>query len=156
MKLEAYLKELRTCPNEKLEDEFGIHDNLPIFLRIEFEKLVQYFVQADKYKHICKSKKEGGIEHRFSYLGGIVDVFVVNWIGDAFVTGGDEDIQKQLRDYNTTVVLCNTGTIRDLANVVNQLGQFAIDEPVPLCLPHSLGKKGIRTKDYSKIVYFPN
>jgi len=169
MRLDEYLEALQNCSDEQLTDKLGMGDNWPIFLNADFDSIVKHLRQSDKYKHDRIRKKTSGTNHLFYYVPGTVILQVFNWIPSNSTTGngcnnteGDRiESERQLRDYNMTIILHpyqkiemdGVHRLRALAIVADDIGQFAIRKDIPLCLPRTTDCKYPDAKDYSKIVY---
>ena len=169
MKLDEYLEALQNCPDEQLKDELGVYDNWPIFLNADFDSVVEHLKESGKYKHTDTIKKDGGIKHLFNYMPGTVEMQVFNWIPSMSTTGcgcnnterDRIESERQLRDYNMTIMLHPSQDrkikgvyqLRALAMVADDIGQFAINENIPACMPNTTGWKYLDVNDYSKIVY---
>ncbi len=167
MDLRSYLEAINVCPDDKLAAEHGIHDNHPLFLNWEFQKLLLYLNQCGKYeqKDIVDQGK-GYYTYQFNYLLGTVYLQVDNYVSPNFTSGKgetEEEIkheQRQLKDYNLMILLHpyqkkkipQINDVRALTTVIMDICSMALRESVPLCLPFS---KGWEHQDLSRIVYFP-
>ena len=49
MKLDEYLIELENCPDEELDSRLQVKDNTDIFLRADFEKVVEFLNSCGRY-----------------------------------------------------------------------------------------------------------
>lgn len=179
MKLDEYLKALRDCPEEfvlidgpsrkrrihRLAAELGVDDNWTIFLNADFEKVVKHLQESD-YKLHRIIKKSCGLAYILNYNPGTVKLQVLNYvpIGDATGRYTEEErkhYERQERDFNMGIILHpyqsrkirGVNWVRAIAMVIDDIGQYAQKENIPVCFPNSIGLK--RLHDYSQIVYFP-
>lgn len=177
-RLEDYLQELKTCPDDKLRDELGVYDNWPILLNADFEKLTKYLEESGKY---LLTEKRGDQIYFFINTANTTQIAVCNFL--KYLCGRDygsdwseEEIKKQSTEYNATGILQprhslytplegslytpleGTAWIREIAKVIDDLGQHIIKENIPACFPNSIGweyrRSKIRRKDcISRLVY---
>ena len=169
MRLDEYLEALQNCPDEQLKDELGIYDNWPIFLNADFDSVVEHLKQSGDYGITDTIEKSDGVKHLFQYTPGTVELQVFNWIPPFLTTDSGcnnterdrIESERQLRDYNMTIILHpyqdrkieGVHWLRALAKVADDIGQFAIRENIPTCMPRTTGWKYLDDKDYPKIVY---
>lgn len=148
-----------------LTAKFGICDNWPIFLNAQFDEVLRQLEKSGNYQFQETTGTSSQKKHRFSYIPGTVILQVFDWIPAFFIFGGNEDKQKQQRNYNMTIMLHpyqkrKVGQVHDirvLANVIDDIGKLIIREGLPSCMPHTIGWNYLSGKDYSKIVYYdPN
>ncbi len=171
MELEEYLKALRECPDDQLTDELGIHDNWPILFDADLDSVVGYLSQHSNYKHVEEGKgHRGDVVHVFYFVPGTVELDVFGSIRaiDTTYFGRDEgkkgiETRRQMKDYKTTIMLHpyqevvveGIGWRRVVATVVEGIGELAIREKIPICMPSTIGWKYLKTREreYSRIVY---
>lgn len=169
MRLEEYLERLQTCPDEQLKDELGVYDNWPIFLREKFTSVVGHLKRSDTYALRRVTRGHDGII-LFDYVPGTVEVQVFNYVPPSITTGcgmsdwdkhKKRESEKQLREYTTTLMLHpyqkrkmeGVHSSRALAEVIENIGKFVIENSIPACMPNSIGWKHRWDGDYSRIVY---
>ena len=161
MGLVDYLKYLGECTDDELAGEFGVSDNFPIFLDIEFERLLAYFPD-----HGFTS--DGVLEeaHQFNYDPGTILAQVMDWVVLYKCTEGrcnfteegriHSDFQQE--HFNSTIMLHpyqekkipGIHWYQATANVIQEIGAFIINERIPACLTN-LGDNHL--DDLSRTVY---
>jgi hypothetical protein len=164
MKLQEYLEALEACPDAELEEELGVSDNWPIFLKADFGKLSRDFQESGKYKfkEIYKQRL------RLDFIPGTVRLQLFDWMGLDSATGGGsnrtekdkEHYQRQSDNYNMTILLhhnqekkMDVPNSRALVMVIDDIGKYIQKGVISACFPCSMGYK--YREDYSRIVYFP-
>ncbi len=105
MLLDEYLEALKNCPDDKLTQKLGIHDNLPIFLNANFDTIVRFLLESGKYRSQRILGTGKYVKHLLDYVPGIVTLQVSNWLWGDFCIGSEQDRQRQSRDYNMTLML---------------------------------------------------
>lgn len=156
MKLKDYLERLKNCPDEKLTAELGIYDNWPIFLRADFDRMLEFFRNGEYQFH----EKFFDI-WRFNFIPGTVRLQVINSVG-GLMCGTEEERRRQQTDYSMTVLLHpyykmkmpNTSDVRALTLCVTDIAEHILQTNLPACFPNSRGWGNL--KDYSQIIYFPD
>ena len=112
MKLEDYLKALKTCPDERLKSDFGITYDWPIFLHAEADEVIRHLQESD-YRIVSELKYDETTRTTLYFNPGTVDVMVLNKIPIFFATGGgvnatremQEHFERQIRDFNVSLTL---------------------------------------------------
>jgi hypothetical protein len=169
MELEAYIELLQETTDTDLSLELGICDNWPILLNADFDTIIEQLKQLGSYRHTDERVFDGGVKHLFDYTPGIIILQVYDWVSTDSTTnsGCDEsergmaETNRQLNDYNMTIMLHpyqkkkieGIHDSRAIAIVVEDLGLFAINNNLPLCMPKTWGWNHLNEKDYSKLVY---
>lgn len=168
MRLDDYLEKLQNCQDERLKSEFGLSDNWYIFLNMDFNRFIDHLKESDNYSYLDARKQNDEVCYFFEDKSTVIELQIVNKIYDMTTTGCacETEIDKieskrQLRDYNLTIVLQHPYRDRNIENVLNSrlmgnvvlnIGNFAIEKGIPLCMPQSIGFDYDK-KDYSRIIY---
>lgn len=98
MKLDEYLEAIRNCPDElvifddsgsrrelhRLTTEFGVYDNWPIQLRVDFDKVIKDLSVSGKYLLFDQTDMNSKHKYfkrraRFNYIPGTVELQVCTW-----------------------------------------------------------------------------
>ena len=172
-----YLKSLKECPDGRvkvgelecdvLTAEFGVYDNWQIFVNADYDALINYLSTNDKYcfkERIQETeKKERSV---FDYVPGIIRLAVRNYVHVFDTTGfgyPENDEQKkhsdrQLKNHKTTIMLYpyqekdNPKQYRMMAQVIDELANYFIQNKMNFCLPKSIGK--LHPGELERIVYY--
>jgi hypothetical protein len=163
MKLEEYLDSIKNCEDDALGAKFGINNNFPIFLKAEFSNVLQ-LIPSRGYNLDNSNVGRKGVTCNFSYKLGTIEMQVYNWIPPIYCLGTEVDKQRQLKEYNMTMMLqwWNENRIeveskpRIMAIALARISKMIIEEKIPACMPSSIGwnytKEDIITKS-QRIVY---
>ncbi len=168
MKLEEYFERVRNCPDDKLNKRFGIYDNFPILLNFDYDEMLRYFKESDRYKFTSKMDDEivkGKAINFFRYLLRPVKLQLRSSGWDMLLTGlgkwnlnltEEERIhsERQLKDYGIGVML-HSPRMRDLAFVAEEISQFAISRKIPLCISQSQGEDILDPERNTEVIYYP-
>lgn len=182
--LEDYLRALGECPDSDLNGEFGVYDNWPILLKCDMETIARDFEVAGIWKNrLLEKNSDFGKRCSFKYKdeGGDVDVdeprfnvdaHLFNYVPDTFTTGvgvnlsGEDrirsDFEKKFFEsaimLNPTNEACEEMIVteweREMAKSIQEIGDYVIDNNIPLCFPRSFGMNHRKPTDYSRIVYY--
>jgi hypothetical protein len=176
MDLREYLEKIRNCPDELrthegreiplITYEFGIYDNFPILLQADFDKVLEYLT-AEKFAKVWECdrdlpKRRIGLH----YIPGTVELQVAESIYGAVtypnkeLPGSADHNYRQEREFNMSIMLHpyqkrkieNLPSTHALARVIGEIGDYAIRNNLPLCIPRSNGWG--HESDLSRIVYF--
>ena len=163
MELSEYLKQITTCTDIELASELVISDNYPLFLDIDFDQLLDYFHNSDKYyyKNIMQNA------HQVDFIPGTILLQVMDWVvqyklsemGTNLTILGAEHARRQMDSYTSTIMLhpyqekkiFDIHWYRATAIVIQDLCDFIIDQKIPACLPN-LGDN--HSDDLSRTVYY--
>lgn len=180
MKLEAYLKAIRECPDEiveikdkysqegktkthKLTAELGIYDNWPIFLDGNWQDLEKMLRETEKFgdaESLFKNKC-------FGYLPGTITIYhLTQFKGFLHKQGyrlNEEDKKhfERQKKYNLALVVQPYQQKRIegyyqkvMGDVIIELSNIFVKNNISFCFPHSIGWKN--SGDLSRIVYYPD
>lgn len=162
----------------RLTQEFGVYDNYLILLNTNYDKLLDYlesnnYDKGKRYReYTVEEKARFGLapdfdakNYQFFYKPGSVMLQVRNHVPPGLCTddekeGKEQHYKRQVKEFNSGIILHphsgkqipNTNWIRALGLVILDIGQYAVKNSVPLCLPDSSGWS--HHKDNSRIVYF--
>jgi len=181
MKLEDYLELLGSCPEADLHTELGVYDNFSILLAADFSKVVEHFRQSARYQYVEGPNLVAGWNtYMFRSVDHLVTLFPTDGVPPISTTCGIPDsgllrdevrthipeevlehTERQRKSYRVSISLHGESS-RSFANVIDDIGRFAIQERIALCLPHSYSEKhgslilttGSRPLDCSRIVYY--
>jgi hypothetical protein len=159
MKLEVFLEELKTCPDDRLSAA-GIGDNWPIFLKEDFQRVLNHFIQSDQYKLYREIVLDNKRHFIFDYIPGTVQLQVLDWRALWYTTTdiSEKDVEARIHEnrqtvYNITIMLHpyyekkmeRVHMNRALAIVIEDIAEFTIKNKIPICFP--------KFYDHSEIVY---
>jgi hypothetical protein len=174
MKLEEYLDAVRNCPDELvtstdgsqislLSAEFGIYDNFPILLKVDAETMFSH-LNSGNFNIFRRLVISNSNYWTANYIPGTVilqawDCFISGWATWEQLSKPDHD--RQMSEFDFSIMLHSNqekkipevSEKRALAMVVYEIGDLALKNNIPLCLPKSRG--WMHKNDYSRIVYFP-
>ena len=168
MKLDEYLIELENCPDEELDSRLQVKDNTDIFLRADFEKVVEFLNSCGRYSRTLVTDYHGKPKHDFeSYPIGVA-LQVASWLPPLYCSYGPEgspmreEGERQKRDYNMSISLHPSMKeneiadhyLRAIALVIKDIAEYIIKEKIPACLPRVVGQNPVEdVKDI--VVYEP-
>ncbi len=174
MKLEEFLAELKACPDESLR-ELGVMNNFAIFLGAELETFREEITKRFEYTPAPFDK-----QYSFYNTNNLIYIHFSNSAGKgqlncplscdnlANAEEGNKHFNKQRQNYKSSITLHPESVVNDhlyrrsISDVIFQLGLFAIEKSIPLCMPpRGLATFEVRNNkffyDFSKIVYYePN
>jgi len=182
MRLDEYIKAIEEChdeiliegrdnPEMRITAEYGVHDNWPIFLFADFDKVIKdlndsvnsdVFFSGEYRQKYLRDLDEGSRKGYFEYIPGTVTMQVKNYVGYGLFRDVPDLVhyQKQKRDFNMSFILHpyqkkeieNVSGYEAIAKVSADIGRYALKEGISLCFPRSSGSDNLR--DVSRIVYF--
>ena len=104
MRLDQFLSGMESCPDESLQNEYGIHDNWTMFLFAPFDVMLNLLNGSGKYnlilmkQHLC----------RYEYIPGTVILQVLDGLFQLAMTGiagnENEHTSRQRRDYSISII----------------------------------------------------
>ncbi len=175
MNINDYLTALKECPDDrvKIEEiewdrltvEFGVYDNWPILVNADVESLLESLSNSGKYKLVKKQKENTGEVYIFDFIPGIIklkvrNIHVFDTTGHGYADKQEEieHAKKQISNHNLTIVLHpyqeknNPRQYRVMAEVIEDLAKYFIQNKIKFCFPKSTGK--LQDNNLEKIVYF--
>lgn len=161
MSLEDYLQALKTCPDSELIYNLGVYDNWFILLKANFEELTKHLEESNQY---LLTGKRGVEIYFFINTASTTQIEVYNFLKyrcgrDYGYDWNEEDIKKQSSEYNMSMELHTlsihlslncTHWIREIANVIDDIGKYITTEKIPACFPNSIGWKYRKEKTRKK------
>jgi len=176
MELNDYIEQIKACDEAVLKEEYGIFSNFPILFKANFESVVKDFAKSGKWDVGNKEEKAYRSKVFMHFGGSPCDADLGTPIGRFLpiltgmdITGINSDVntekvkeykQKQLKDYNTFLILYRSAgrpnSLRPLVNVIGWIGEYIIEEKIPACFPHSVGSNYDLRDDENleRIVYY--
>lgn len=171
--LEEYLEALHNCPDEQLNDKLGIDDNWPIILNANPKSFAELLVQSGNYETKTKRENKTRILLHLDYVPGAVEMRITNGVGNYCLTRmrneplklNTVESERQLRDYNMSITLHpyphrhhnikieGVSELRAMAIVIEEIGQLAIRENIPVCMTKTIGWKYHDAEEYPDVAY---
>jgi len=180
MELEKYIKELKSCPNIEITKEnyysniftakFGIDDNFPILMNVDYDVVIRDLVKSvdsdeffhGRYKCFQDASDNEFRNKLFNYIPGWVVIQVQNEVNETCCTWDEPyfmNSKKQQRNYNMAFWIHpyqkrteGIGACNAMADVIIDIGRYAMKKKLPLCIPCSIGS--LHKGDFSRVVYF--
>ncbi len=177
MNIEDYLTVLKECPEGKvvcdglemdlISAEYGVYDNWPILVNIDYESFITYLTNSGKYQLKEKRQENSGHENCIiNYIPGVVTLLVRNYVhpfnttGFGFPTTPEEakHSEKQVKNHQITIMLHpyqeknNPKEYRIMAEVITELANYFMKNKIQFCLPKSTGRA--HTNELERIVYY--
>jgi hypothetical protein len=143
MKLEEYLEKLKNCPDSELASECGVHDNWPILLQADLDKVIKKLIDSHKYVESDIVSERAFL----NYVPGVVELQFILGEYSFLNLALKYEIDKQGPKYDSTITLHpfqkkkikGVSDYRAVAIVIDDLAKFAMKEKIPICFPRSLG-----------------
>ncbi|MFA5992315.1 MAG: hypothetical protein WC796_01265 [Candidatus Pacearchaeota archaeon] len=164
MKLAEYLRAIGECPDEELASRLGVYDNWPILLKVDFEKLFNYFRNSGIYSHqgTKNYKNPSGRCEFFDFIPGTVSIQVCDYTSGGKMYGEEVYEIIDRRGYNARISLHDdqerkmpVHDHRAIAIVIEGIStNFIIPESIPMMFPSSIGHNNLENK--SQRVSFPD
>jgi hypothetical protein len=171
MKLEEYLHRVETCPDEEVEfnsrkmsllqAEYGIYDNLPILLGVDYRKITNDLIGSRQSHEQFSGEYE--LKQTITSEGTETSSIFHYVPGTVLIKVNDRKISEKtaIETFNVGIMLHpyqdkeieNTHWMRAIAKVLVDFGKYAVKNNLPLCLPNSVGSRYIQTDYSSRIVY---
>jgi len=169
--LKDYLLALKNCPDGDLTGELGIYDNWPILLGREINAVAEDFRKSGIWRKPSEDAFYSS-KNIFDHKNGVAMVRLSSQINDMFLTDygqgkvieskNHSDFQKSFAKCALMVhpaqdpdEFCEGGSwARKMAEAIEDIGKYAIENNLPLCFPHSKGRNHRKSEDYSRIVYY--
>lgn len=165
IKLEDYLRAIRECPDEevdfsieiepkgrepRLTVDWGIADNFPILLKADTDGVIKYLKDTGNYFHFYTNMRMG-VTYLFNFVQGTVRVAVSSILIDKNYLTSSYFTSITLHPYQDKKI-DGIDDARALAMVVDNIGQFILEENIPAIMPNSAGDGYIDTDYSSRIV----
>jgi len=177
MKLEKYMKGVRTCPEAQLDEEFRICDNYPILCSSAFDELNELIGRSRRFKFHQAVPGENWWLYRHVPGKVVVQLGVADEGFISFYGAGDESrksngpevikhVRFQKTNYHSFVMIhtmfaSRGGKNPDVPNLggavlcIEDLVKIFQAEDINFCFSRT-GYGPNSVKDYSRIVYWPD
>jgi hypothetical protein len=158
LKLEKYLRELDSCPDNKLSSRYGVYDNFPIVLGLDYASSKIKLEELTRLKKNYE-KTEGIIVTEFNYSDG---VHVLRLLDRKYHTYHPKEFQNKIdkNNYGTYFFIHpyqNSSVFnkhREMADMIKYLSQeFLMKQKISAFFPASNGT----SNNLKKLVFYePN
>ena len=156
-----------------ITERLGIYDNYPILLQTDYARISKHLEDSREFIFEKETLHHENLIKKFRTSCKSIEIKVHSWIPEIFCTNGlfssqseKQDLEiathrkRQQEEFNTGISLhwpdnSYNGSIEPyirMAEVVMNLGRYAIANKTPICLPLSAGWD--TPGDTTKIVYF--